>query len=216
MDRAPARISIIEDSPIHSEWLQTELSDDPTISIVSVDHSGRKGIESVREYKSSLVLVDFQLGDMTGLEVVKRLKLYDEHIKTFMITAHTEASIIDRILKDTNVDAVAVKGSRYFEDYLLPAIHHVIQGDAYIDPSLLNKLRESNKLKGLNNLTKREFEVFIQVNSGKADIEIAEDLSVELAYVKNLKSKITKKTKGDDLDTVLSKLIENTNPHYVT
>lgn len=189
------KISIIEDSEIHSEWLKVELSDNPSFNIVSVDRLGRKGIESIKTYKPDLVLIDFQLEDMTGLEAIKRIKAHDENIKIFVITAHTEAPIIERIINDKNVDAIAVKGSRYFEDDLLSAIRYVMEGEAYFDPSLLKKLRDS-KSNALNSLTRREFEVFIQINSGKADTKIAEDLCVELPYIKNIKSKITKKVKG--------------------
>lgn len=214
--KSRVKISIIEDSGIHSEWLRVELLGDRRLEVVSVDSLGRRGIESIKSHQPDLALLDFQLVDMTGLEVAKRIKAHDENIKIFIITALSEASIIDHILNDKNIDAVAIKGSPYFEDNLLSAINHVVDGGVYLDPSLLKKLRESNKSKGLSSLTRREFEIFIQANSGKVDTEIAEDLCVELAYVKNLKSKISKKVKGDDLNSVLSKLIENANVSQVS
>lgn len=205
------KISIIEDSEIHREWLKIELSDDPRLEVVSLDYLGRKGIESVRNHKTDLVLLDFQLEDMTGLEVSKRLKMHNENIKIFMLTAHTELSVIERIISDKNIDAFAIKGSHYFEDNFLIAIHHVADGGTYLEPSLFKKLRSSKNKNGLSALTKREFEVFIQANTGKSDAKIAEDLSVEPSHVKNIKSKIAKKVKNDDIENLLSKLIANAN-----
>ena len=86
------------------------------------------------------------------------------------------------------------------------------EGGVYIDPTLLNKLRTSGKPNGISDLTKREFEIFIQSSAGKSDTKIAEDLSVELPYVKNVKSKINKKVKGSDVESLLSKLVENISP----
>jgi DNA-binding NarL/FixJ family response regulator len=209
------KISIIEDSKIHREWLRAELSEIKTYEIVSIDQFGRKGIESVKNYQSDLALIDFQMEDMTGLEVSKRLKTYNECIKIFIITAHAEISIIERIIKDKNIDGIAIKGSYYFEDNFLRAIRSVVNGGSYIDPSLLGKLRDSKNAKGLSQLTRREFEIFIQISTGKLDEKIAEDLCVEPAHVKNMKSKIMKKIKNDDLDYVLMKLLENTNPDYM-
>jgi DNA-binding NarL/FixJ family response regulator len=191
-------VSIIEDSEIHREWLKAELESDNRFKIVSIDYIGRKGFESVKSYDPAIVLLDFQLEDMTGLEVSKRIKLYNEKIKIFIITAHTEISIIERLINDKNIDAIAIKGSRYFEDNFKAAINDVINGGTYLDPSLLKKLRESKNIGGLSDLTKREFEVFIQANSGKSDAKIAEDLYIELAHVKNIKSKINKKIKNAD------------------
>ena len=206
------KVSIIEDSEIHQEWLKVELSGDNSIEIVSADNLGKEGIESVKKLNPHLVLLDFQLKDMTGLEVLKRIKAHREEIKIFMITAHTEASIIERICHEKNIDALAIKGSRYFEENFLTAIHDVANNGAYLDPSLLKKLRESKKSNELNCLTKREFEIFVQANIGKSDATIAHDLSVEIAYVRNIKSKSAKKIKHIDINPLLTKLIKNIAP----
>lgn len=202
-------VGIIEDSEIHREWLRAELSTDRRMKIVSVDHSGRTGIESIKVYKPDLVLLDFQLEDMTALEVSKRIKCYNQNTKIFILTAHTESSIIERIIEDKNIDAIAIKGSHYFEENFLSSIAYVFNGGAYIDPSLLRNLRDSKRSNGLNALTKREFEIFIQSNSGKSDDKIAADLSVELSHVRNIKSRIAKKIKDEDLDKLFLKLVNN-------
>lgn len=212
MKNKKIKISIIEDSEIHREWLKIELAEDERIEVVSVNSLGRKGVESVKLHHPHLVILDFQMEDMTGLEASKRIKAYNPDIKIFVHTAHTEISIVERILSDENVDAIAIKGSDFFAENFLLAIHNVVAGGTYLDPSLLKKLRETKKLKGLSELTKREFEIFIQVNLGKSDAKIAEDLFVEAAHVKNIKSKIAKKIQNDDIHGLLTKLIANAQP----
>ena len=206
------KISIIEDSEIHREWLKAELSDHKKIKVISTDRFGRNGIESVRHYKSDMILLDFQLEDMTGLEVSKRIKSHNAKIKIFALTAHTEISIIERIISNKNIDAIAIKGSHYFEANFISAIIHVIEGGAYLDPSLLKNLRKSKNSNELNKLTGREFEIFIQSNAGKSDEKIAEDLCVELSHIRNLKSRIAKKIKDDDIDNLILKLVNNSHP----
>ncbi len=137
-------------------------------------------------------------------------------IKNFALTAHTEISIIERIINDKNIDALAIKGSHYFEVNFLSAIIHVLEGGTYLDPSLLKNLRESKNSNGLDKLTKREFEVFIQSNAGKADDRIAADLCVELSHVRNLKSRIAKKIKNEDISHLILKLIKNSHPDSIS
>lgn len=206
------RISIIEDSQIHMEWLKQELLEDCRFHVVSADFLGRQGLESIKLHKPDLVLLDFQLKDMTGLEVSKRIKNYEPNTKVFTLTAHTEISILERIINDKSIDAIAVKGSPYFENNFIASIENVIKGGTYLDPSLLKKLREIKISHGLRQLTKREFEVFIQANIGKTDSQIAEDLSVEESHIKNLKSRIAKKIKDDNVNSLLLKLMKNANP----
>lgn len=209
MPNKKIKVSIIEDSEIHREWLQMEISEDQELEVISSDRFGKKGLESVKVHRPAIAIVDFQLEDITGLEVARKIKLYDSAIKIFALTAHTEISIIERMMGDKNIDAIAIKGSVYFEENLLLAIRQVISGGTYLDPSLLKKFRELKNPNGLNKLTKREFEIFIQANSGKSDEKIASDLCVELSHVRNIKSRLTKKIKKKNMNGLLLKLIEN-------
>lgn len=204
-----AKISIIEDSEIYCESLKLQLSESEHLQCISVDNTGKAGLESVKTLRSQIVLLDFQLSDMTGLEVAKRIKMFNELTKVFMLTAHTDVSILERIIDDKNVDAVAIKGSYYFELNFITAIHYIINNGTYLEPSLLSKLRASNRHSGLASLSKREFELFIQFHIGKSDKQIAADLFVDIAHIKNMKSKIIKKIRNDNLDGLLKKLLEN-------
>ncbi len=206
------KVSIIEDSPIHREWLKIELSDHQKIKLLSADRFGRDGIESIKFHRPHIVLLDFQLEDMTGLEVAKRIKLFDPKIKIFILTAHTAISIIERIIRNKNIDAIAIKGSYDFETNFISIIIYVAKSGPYLDSSLLIQLREYGSLQGIAQLTGREFEIFIQSSAGKQDERIAKDLCVELSHIRNLKTRISKKIKDDNIGSIISNLINNTNP----
>jgi two-component system NarL family response regulator len=205
------KINIIEDSEIHRAWLEAELKEQDALEIVSINRLGRDGIDSVKHHKPDLVILDFQLEDMTGIEVARRIKAHIAGVKIFALTAHTEISIIERIINDKNIDALAIKGSRYLEANFVSAIFYVSEGGTYLDPSLLNSLRENGSSSALKNLTKREFEIFIQVNMGKSDNKIAQDLCIELSHVRNLKSRISRKIKDFDANALLAKLMSNSH-----
>lgn len=202
------KILIVEDSLIHAEWLKAELIDHG-FNIINIFKSGKDAIFSVKKSIPDLVMLDFQLPDITGLEVAKKIKGINNKIKIFMLTAHTENSIIYRMIKDKNVNAIAIKSSPYFEENLFFAIKKVCDGDDYIDPSLLGKLRESKLDDNLSSLTQREFEIFIQLNMGKSEKFIAETLNIELASVRNLKSKILKKINFSKIKHLVEKFTEN-------
>jgi len=202
------RIIIVEDSLIHSEWIKAELLDND-YDVLGVYQFGKHALLSIKSQNPSLVVLDFQLKDVTGLEVAKKIKLFDDSIKIFMLTAHTEISIVNRLVNDKNVDAIGIKSSPYFEQNFVTAISYVLNGGTYLDPTLLGKLRETNSDESLTSLTQREFEIFIQLNIGKNENKIANDLNIELATVRNLKSKITKKINRNNITSLVSKLVEN-------
>lgn len=203
------KVSIIEDSEIHAMCLNEQLISDSDFMVVSVDFSGHNGLASLKKELPDVVLLDFQLPDVTGLEVAKRIKSFSDKIKVFSITSHTEPAIVERMISDKNIDAIAIKGSDYFEDSLISLVKKVASGGSFIDPSLLKTIRSLGKMKGVSDLTKREFEVFIQASVGKSDDDISRDLYVDISHVKNLKSKVSKKIKGDKFDSLLEKLLAN-------
>ena len=201
-------ITIVEDSRIHAEWLNAELSDN-NFSVLNIYQYGKEAILAIKASTPDLVILDFQLKDITGLEVAKKIKLFNSAIKIFMLTAHTEISIINRIITDKNIDALGIKSSPYFESNLISAILHICDGGTYLDPSLLGKLRESSSETNLTALTQREFEIFIQLNIGKSEEQISHYLNIELASVRNLNSKIAKKINRTKLAPLVSKLVKN-------
>jgi DNA-binding NarL/FixJ family response regulator len=54
-----------------------------------------------------------------------------------------------------------------------------------------------------------------QSYSGKSDEKIAEDLCVELSHVRNVKSKITKKIKNDNIGNFVIELVKNSQPDFI-
>ncbi len=202
-------VSIIEDNVIYADWIKKLISAHKELKILTVNDNGKDGISSIKNNPPDIVLLDFQLKDMTGLEVAKRIKAHHSQIKIFMLTAHTDMMVIHRMIDDKNINAIAIKTSPYFEEHFLSAVLQIQKEGSYLDPSLLSKLRESRFFKGLNLLTKREFEIFIQIKIGKNEVKIAEDLNVELSHVRNMKSKIVKKINDDNVFNLVTKLAEN-------
>lgn len=202
-------VTIIEDSDIHRTLFFEKLSEDNRFKVLSQDFLGRAGIESVKKYRPDIVLLDFQLPDITGIEVSKRIKSYDASIKILAVTAHTEKSIVEKIIQDKNVDGVAIKGSHYFQGAFFEMVAMVANGGSYVDPSLLNVVRDTKDASGLSQLTRREFEIFMQVSAGKSDDAIAADLCVDVLHVKNIRSKVSKKTNHSLIRNITQQVAEN-------
>src|SRR3990167_7282367 len=118
-------VSIIEDSDIHRALFFEKLSENARFSVVSQDRLGRSGIESVKKHQPKIVLLDFQLPDITGIEVSKRIKSHLSDTKILAVTAHTEKSIVEKIIQDKNVDGVAIKGSHYFQNAFVSIVESV-------------------------------------------------------------------------------------------
>lgn len=71
----PVRVFILDDSPQITEMLSELLCDPGYIEIVGFDDSAKNAIEKIRLSVPDVVIVDLQLKDGSGFEVVKAIRL---------------------------------------------------------------------------------------------------------------------------------------------
>ena len=71
----PKNILIVEDSFIMRTLIQDIVQSDPEFTVVGMAENGKVGLQKVRELKPDLVLLDIEMPEMTGLEMLKRLAL---------------------------------------------------------------------------------------------------------------------------------------------
>ena len=71
----PKSILIVEDSFIMRTLIQDIVQSDPEFVVVGMAENGKVGLQKVRELKPDLVLLDIEMPEMTGLEMLKRMAL---------------------------------------------------------------------------------------------------------------------------------------------
>jgi DNA-binding NtrC family response regulator len=97
------RILIIDDDKSLLESYTVLLEDEFQVSTAE---SGERGLELLRREDVHLILLDVRLPDISGIEVLRRIKALDENVDVIMITA----------VKDVRVAVEAIKLGAY--DYL--------------------------------------------------------------------------------------------------
>jgi DNA-binding NtrC family response regulator len=97
------RILIIDDDKSLLESYTVLLEDEFQVSTAD---SGERGLELLRHEDVHLILLDVRLPDISGIEVLRRIKALDENVDVIMITA----------VKDVRVAVEAIKLGAY--DYL--------------------------------------------------------------------------------------------------
>src|SRR5262249_42594505 len=104
-----ARILVVDDDPLIletvSDWLNFEQH---TVKVV---RSGPAGWESLKTGKFDLVILDWDMPELNGFEILKRLRDSGDRTRVIMLTGHT--SIDD---KESGLDAGA-------DDYVTKPFH---------------------------------------------------------------------------------------------
>lgn len=194
------RVMITDDHSLIREGLKQLLEFDGSIEVVGEASNGVECLEKLNECNPDVLLLDINMPEKNGIEVLKQMKEDDSNIKVLILTVHNEMDYLMKAV-DIGVDGYILKDSESAE--LKKAIGAVKDGENYIQPSLIPALnsqllsRDTDKDK-ISLLTNRELEVLVQVANGMFNKEIAINLNISERTVKNHISNIFKKIDVSD------------------
>ena len=194
------KVMIADDHNLMREGIKQLLELDGNIKVIAEAGDGVECLEKLKEYNPDILLLDINMPEKNGIEVLKTLKEDKLDVKVLMLTLHNEVEYLVKSV-DNGVDGYIMKDSESAE--LKKAIFMVLSGKTYIQPSLIPELnfhlanRDVEKDK-IDFLTKRELEVLIQVANGMSNKEIALNLDISERTVKNHISNIFKKIDVSD------------------
>ena len=158
---------IVDDHIMVRESIKYFLEMDGDIKVIDEASDGIDCIEKLKKLSPDILLLDINMPNMNGIEVLKKMKEEDKLVKILLFTAYEKTDFLLQAF-DLGVDGYILKKSNSKE--LKKAINIIISGDSYIQPSLLPLLNSrliSRNLeqKKIKLLTKREMEILIQVSS---------------------------------------------------
>lgn len=194
------RVMITDDHSLIREGLKQLLEFDGSIEIVGEASNGVECLEKIKECDPEVLLLDINMPEKNGIEVLKQMKADNSQIKILILTVHNEMDYLVQAV-DIGVDGYILKDSESSE--LKKAIRTVKSGENYIQPSLIPALnsqllnRDTDKDR-ISLLTNRELEVLVQVANGMFNKEIAINLNISERTVKNHISNIFKKIDVSD------------------
>jgi len=189
------KIVIVDDHSLIREGLKQLLEFDGSIEVVGEAGDGLECLNVLKKVHPDVLLLDVNMPNMNGIETLKIIREKKMDIKVLILTVHNEVEYLLKAV-DIGVDGYVLKDSESAE--LLKAIYAVIQGENYVQPSLIPALnarlvnRDVDKEK-IESLTGREMEVLIQLANGMFNKEIAASLCISERTVKNHISNIFKK-----------------------
>lgn len=104
------KVMIVDDEPVFQELVLLVLSLDPKFEVVRIAGTGEEALSAFEDADPDLVLLDFRMPGIDGLETARRMKEQSPNTKIAMVTAHTE-QILDRLAREARIQAVIPKAS---------------------------------------------------------------------------------------------------------
>ena len=193
-------VMITDDHSMIREGLKQLLELEGDFKVIAEAADGIECMNKLEEVTPDVLLLDINMPNMNGLEVLQKMKDKKLKIKVLVLTIHSEVEYLLKAV-DIGINGYLLKDSESAE--LKKAISVVASGENYIQPSLIPVLnakmidRDSDSVK-IESLTKRELEVLKNLSYGMYNKEIAEKLDISERTVKNHISNIFKKIEVTD------------------
>lgn len=167
--------------------------------------SGKEALAFLKMSPVDIVLLDISLPGINGLEVLKQIKTNWAKTNVLMLSMHPQEQYAIRALK---LGASGYLTKDTASEELLNAIQKIAQGGKYISASLAENLasylnNETQNSKH-DSLSKREYEIMIQLANGKSLQEIGDELFISNKTVSTYRTRIMAKM-GMSKNTELTK-----------
>ncbi len=193
-------VMIADDHKMVREGLKNLIEFDNRIRVIDEADNGNECIEKLRYRKPDVLLLDINMPDINGMEVLEILVRKKICPRILMLTVHSEMEYLIKSL-DMGADGYLLKDSDSHE--LIRAIHCVYEGEKFIQPSMIPVLNSKLIARDLDrekveSLSNREVEVLKLVAAGLLNKDIGSKLYISERTVKNHLSNIFRKIECSD------------------
>ncbi|OQK15977.1 hypothetical protein AU255_16415 [Methyloprofundus sedimenti] len=200
-DQAKRTVLIVDDHPVLRRGLTALIDFESDLIVCGEAATYPAALEAIQAHQPHLVIVDLELGNRDGLDLVKDIKIRHPLIPLLVLTMHDESMYAERSLR---AGAAGYVTKQQLDDTLLIAIRCVLTGKIYMSDQFQGKLAikylERQNLtpnSPLVNFTNRELQVFRLIGEGRATRQIAEYLSLSIKTIESHREHIKSKLNLD-------------------
>ena len=187
-DGKSLRVSVVEDNHAVREHLVNQLNSTDGYRCVSNHSSAEIALQELPKHNPDVVLMDINMGKMSGVDCVRKLKGFMPHTQFVMLTVYEDADLIFKSLLAGAVGYL-LKGRSGSGDQVLKAVRDAASGGAPLNSLIARKIvqyfNHQPSRSGVDQiLSVREQEVLELLSKGLLYKEIADLLALNIETVR--------------------------------
>lgn len=191
------KVSLVEDNPFIQTAIEQIILGSKEFQLVSMYSSAEEAVKKIPEDNPDVVLMDINLGAMSGTDAIRVLKQKCPDIRFMMCTVYEDDDNIFEALA-AGASGYILKKSKPIE--IINAINDLSQGGAPMSSQIASKVVASFRKKetvqstrNLEELSDREYQILEALVNGKLYKEISDALFISVETVRKHVYNIYKK-----------------------
>jgi len=166
------RVLLVDDHTLMRQGTRALLEEADDLEIVGEAASGEDALILANELHPDVVVLDIRLGELSGVEVARRLRADMPSTKILILTAYDYDQYV-RALFAIGVEGYLLKDAS--GDELIAAVRSVNAGKQVLSPEIEARKRSATRPEAL---TDREIEILALVSQGESNKEIGKLLGI--------------------------------------
>jgi DNA-binding NarL/FixJ family response regulator len=193
-----ARVLIVDDHPAVREALALRIGRQADLEVCGEAADMSEALRLLVETQPDVAVVDISLKTGNGIDLIKRIKDRNDHVRILVWSMHSEALYAERALR---AGALGYVNKDQATNRIVEAIRRVLEGKVYLSEVMAERMlqravggaREEVARSPLDVLADRELEVFRLIGEGVKTADIAERLHLSVKTVETYRDRIRQK-----------------------
>lgn len=172
------RVLLVDDHPIVRTGIRNLLDESVGIEVVGEASRGSQVVDLVRELEPHVLVLDMELPDIPGTEVVDQIRSENLPVRILVLSGYAEPVFI-RALLNQGISGYLIKDEAL--DEIEDAVRGVARGEkGWFSQKVSARITEilTNEEHGGEMMTGREKDVLNELSKGKSNQEIGDALGI--------------------------------------
>lgn len=188
------RIGIVDDHAIVRSGLQQFLSEQVDLRVVGEAASGREAIDLARTTEMDVLLLDLSMPGQSGIDALAMIRAKAPDVGILVLSAYAEEQYAVPLIRR---GASGYLNKQCDPMEIVEAIRVIALGKRYISPPVAQLLAQAFDREGEGaaheQLSEREFQVFLKLAQGRSVGDVAEDLSLSVKTISTYRTRLLEK-----------------------
>ena len=188
------RIGIVDDHAIVRSGLKQFFSEHVDLRVAGEAASGREAIDLVRTTELDVLVMDLSMPGQSGIDALAMIRAKAPDVGILILSGYPEEHYAMNLIRQ---GASGYLNKECDPSEIVEAIRTIALGKRYITPQVAELLAQQLGRKGdappHEQLSEREFQVFLKLAKGETAGHIAESLSLSVKTVSTYRTRLMEK-----------------------